>query len=310
LIAGVLALWYRSPGSGELATGDLAVPAALREPLAERHDKQVDKGASEVVPTVDSNPTVRQRFRDATDYAAFIDSILSNARAGDRDAQYYVYAALAFCDMEFRTLFKRRSGAGWLTRDEALNRTAGKFGYNLSWTEAVDQKCRALMEGGRSELGDSRIWLEDAATQGQPIAMAALANLRLVDMAVGKPDGATAAGAAELLMSALKSKDPEVMWTIGLAQGFLKPDSEDSLKAQWAWWLVACERGYECGEQSLFQEFTCRYEQCPPGETVVDHMKRLLQTDYAAVEELAREIDGNIESGNWSELEKSISGKS
>jgi hypothetical protein len=32
-------------------------------------------------------------------------------------------------------------------------------------------------------------------------------------------------------------------------------------------------------------------------------MKRFLQTDYPAVEELAREINANIDAENWSDLD-------
>jgi hypothetical protein len=319
MIAVVLVIWCHSPGSGKPATdmeeAEITVLGAMEGPPGpppeSASESREDPGAGGAVPAVASAPsTVRQRFRDATNYAAFIDSVLSDARAGDMDAQYYVYAALSFCDAEFRFLFKRRVGTGWLTHDEAMNLAARRYGQSFSWTETVEKKCRTLMEGPRSGLGDSRKWLEDAAAQGQPVAMAMLADAQIIETATGRRDKAAAAGAANLLLSALESKDPEVMWKIGDLQGFLKPDSEESAKAQWAWWLAACDRGYECGPQALVMEFSCRYEACPPGETVVEYMKRFLQTDFPAVEDLAREINADIDAENWSELESLVGGNS
>jgi hypothetical protein len=298
--AAVFALWQRPVTSADPASDAAAAPTEsprFTAPQTRLAQASVDAPIATSAPVA-----LRQRFRNSTDYAAFIDSVLSNARAGDRDAQYYVHAALSFCDREFR-LFKKRAGLGWLTRDEGLVRAARRRDLPIGYVEAVDEKCRTLMEGGRSELGDSRKWLEDAASKGQPIAMAVLATTQLLAAEAGDKKASARASAREQLASALESKDPEVMWTIGELQYALNPESEDSTKAQWAWALAACERGYECGQDALWLQFACVWDQCPPGETVVDYMKRILQADFPVVEELAREINANIDAEAWSDID-------
>lgn len=256
--------------------------------------------------------SMRQQFLVANDYKAFIAGILRQADAGDADAQYYMSAALTYCDKEFRALFKRRTGSGWLTLDEALSRAAGRREQSIEIVGEVDRKCRKLMEGGHNEFGDSTKWLQRAANGGQPVALAAVAESQLIEKLVGttgkeppKTGGAIdSMSTRDLLIAALKTKEPEVLWKIGELQGLLSGKSKASTKAQWAWWLAACERGYECGPTNQWLEFSCRFDQlCLQGETAVDYMKRTLQTDFAAVEEQAHEINSRIDAEAWSELE-------
>jgi hypothetical protein len=309
--AAVYAVWHRPRASAGHMTDAVAAPtgppsstapqpAELAQTAAAQRGGQAGSGDAPITGSL--SLTLRQRFRESTDYASFIESILSDARAGDRDAQYYVHAALSFCDSEFR-LFRKRAGSGWLTRDEGLVRAARRRDLPIGYVEAVDEKCRTLMEGSRSDLGDSKRWLEDAANKGQPIAMATLATAQLLAAPSGDKKASARASAREQLASALESKDPEVMWAIGELQYALNPESEDSNKTQWAWALAACERGYECGPDALWLQFACRWDQCPPGETVVDYIKRILQTDFPAVEELAREINANIDAEAWSDID-------
>lgn len=226
------------------------------------------------------------------------------ARAGDREAQYYVYAALEFCDVEFRALFRRRKSTGWLTRDEGVIRAASSRIQPSGYAEEVDQKCRALMEGGRPELGESEIWLDKSTSQGQPIAMAVTADALLITPRPDERSQATRERAKDALMEALESKDPEVIWRIGELQGVLNNMSDESTKSQWAWWLVACERGFDCGPDSPWRRWSCLYDQlCRPDETMIDYARRLLQSDFPEVEELAREINANIDAERWSDID-------
>lgn len=257
-----------------------------------------------------SAPTLRQRFLGSNDYDEFVGSIIKEAETGNIDAQYYVYAALSYCDREFRAIFRRRNGSGWLTLDEALQRVVRKQEQSIEIVQAIDQRCRKLIEPAKTEYADAGKWLRLAATGGQPLALTALAESRLYDLRIGtrsedatKPKEAfDSLTAKELLMTALKSKEPEVLWKIGELQGMLSGSSENSTQAQWAWWLAACERGYECGPGSAWLESNCRYIQCQPGDDAVDLMKSTLQTDFPAVEELAHKINANIDAGAWSEL--------
>jgi hypothetical protein len=84
-------------------------------------------------------------------------------------------------------------------------------------------------------------------------------------------------------------------------QAFLIEDSDETTKGEWAWRLAACERGFECGLGDPLLEYACRFDQlCTPDENAIVYMKRILQADYPAVEDQAREISSDLDAGRWS----------
>lgn len=252
--------------------------------------------------------TIRERFAQSTAYLEFVESVLPAAEGGDPDSQFYLYSALQFCDQEYRAYFHKRDG-GWRAMDEALVRIAVRPEERTSVVEHVYAKCHTLIRGDRQKYGDAQQWLERATAGGQPVAMAKTARNQLLQSASGgvetqgkQTDPTT--NPRDLLAAALRSKDPAVLWQIGELQALLHGDSAESTKAQWAWWLAACQRGYECGENSAWYAFSCRFDQmCLPGQTGIDHMRRTLQSDFPEVENLAKSINAKIDAGAWSELD-------
>ena len=146
-------VWHSDPGaqgeanekmSGTLSAADTsASPVEITDASHTLlHGKSVKIDSSGSTGTALS---MRQQFFAASDYKAFIVGNLKHAEAGDIDAQYYISVALNYCDKEFRALFRRRTGSGWLTLDEALSRAAGRREQSLDVVGDVDRKCRKLM---------------------------------------------------------------------------------------------------------------------------------------------------------------------
>ncbi len=116
-----------------------------------------------------------------------------------------------------------------------------------------------------------------------------------------------------LLRTAVQSKDPEVLFKIGELQGVLAdsrdqpPESdptgssthfEDTL----AWWLVACERGLDCSENSSWHKSACT-NQCPPRENGVEYIRRVAhESNFYDLELRAKDIREKLDANAWDEL--------
>jgi hypothetical protein len=60
-----------------------------------------------------------------------------------------------------------------------------------------------------------------------------------------------------LLREAVESRDPEVLFTIGEAQGFLTAFNGEATKNELAWLLVACRRGLDCSANAEWVKVAC-----------------------------------------------------
>lgn len=244
-----------------------------------------------------------KRFRAATDYLEYSKSILAAAREGNRDAQFYLYSALQFCEREYGFFF--RKGTSWLTLDEALQKASTRPPQNIDDVQEVYDKCHSMHDADASEFGNAFEWLAKATTAGQPVALATTASRTLVndESPQAKLDASAGRTPQDLLAEAVKSKDPQVLWTIGELQVALRGYSAETMKSQWAWWLVACERGFDCSASSPWYRFSCRVDQlCQPGETAVDYIRRSTQADFPDIEERAKEINAKLNAGDWDSL--------
>jgi hypothetical protein len=197
-------------------------------------------------------------FREATDYRSFILSALAAARSGDRDAQYYLHAALAYCDETSKFFFRPRGKV--LSLDEAIavrNELPGP-----SMTDAVKRsysRCHAVNETKDPGWATAGEWLSKATDAGQPVAQMETAQkifLRPLRRGGGTSqleDPSIAHGtysdARSLVRAAIESKDPEVIFEMGDMQGFLQQGmpEEQSTKDAVTWRYVACLRGLDCG---------------------------------------------------------------
>lgn len=263
-----------------------------------------------------TTPTgIRGRFAHASEYFEFVQSIYPAATAGDRDAQYYLGEAVRFCVSGYRAYFSRGS-MGTRTLDEAMQRAAVYFGLSSDEAQDLYNKCHALMEGDYKQFGSADEWIAESAKQGQPLAQVSLANTLLLQSTIaaetdGKP-GPDSGGAnlpehtgsvAALALSAVKSKDPEVIWKIADLQQALTNSGDDAERQQWIWRVAACQRGFDCSEKAAWYEFMCRFDQyCRPGESGMDLIRRATGDDFYSVESMAKRLNSDIDNDRWSEI--------
>lgn len=333
VLAAVAAIWIsRGPSRSLPAENSAADVHAGRSfaPAVGEKDVPVATERRDDTPSAQSIAKVSfgSRLDRSSNYETFVRAAIDAARAGNPDAQYSLYRALNYCEFSYRGYFELPGGPR--TLDDALRIASTRPGWNAEAIQLAWDRCHDLYEHGREQWGDAMDWLGRATDGGHPAAQAATAfNLILrqevrTQVAPRAPVPTQDAKAHErdpykLLLTAVQSKDPAVLWQIGQMQGVLNsahgPSTDGAaegmypqLKDTFAWWLVACARGYDCGERAEWYRTLCLYTpDCRPGENGVEFMRReaQLQNVYD-LDQRIQEINERLDAGRWDELGLSV----
>ena len=314
-----LGLWYglvqRKTPAGRMVAASTAVKAAPTSPRATL--SHVGTAKSQVVTRRVGPPTIdyAKAFRESSNYRSFILSALPAAQSGDRDAQYYLHAALAYCDETYRFFFLRRGKV--LSLDEAIAVRNALPGASM--TEAIKRsysRCHEVNETKDPGWGTAEEWLSKANEAGQPVAQMETAQKIFLRPLLGGGDASksedpaiaqgTYSAARSLVRAAIESKDPQVIFDVGALQGFLeKGESKEQLTyGAITWYYVACLRGLDCGVDAEWHRQLCLgNSNCLPGESGVDYLKRLAPTmNVSDLEIRAYDLNAKIDAGAWDEL--------
>ncbi len=284
-------------------TASVEPESKTRDPVASGSGQAVTETGREPATTVriEEEPHsagISKAYSTSRDYYEFAESIADRARSGDANAQYYLYAALSYCDEIYRAYFRQKDNKT-RTLDEALNRVSTRQAESVEVVRTAHSRCARLFDGGAEQFGVAADWLRSAAAQNQPLALTITAVALLLQGET--PDAAAQADAKSMFITALKSKDPEVVWRIGEAQTMLNGGDERNLQ-QWSWWLAACRRGFDC-ENSRWLEFSCRFDQlCAQDRNAIDYIRRSTELDFPEVEARATQINADIDSERWDSL--------
>lgn len=298
---------------------------SLQQPTSAAKQGQLRKVApigAVVAPATHSSNTAavpinyRQSWRKSRNDWEYAHQLLPDARAGNPDAQYYLSAIIVNCDTIMDLYFSEQGKP--LTLDEGLLKAA-----KVSQVHHVDQvpqaqegfdRCHEFREHDAADLGSADDWLNKATLAGQPIAQATTAQRRLfqdfmkaavsagtvqaTQLTAALPIGGTI-DPRELLRSAVKSLDPQVLETIGQVQYLLDPSSPDSNVEHFAWAYVACQRGLNCSPTSHWAQ------DCPSNCNVSSPAGVMMGwsgSDWPAVQQRAHEINARLDAGQWDEL--------
>lgn len=296
-----------------------ASDANERAESAVARPRPADKSTTSRVasPPRSAQSSLQEQFAAASDYRDFARSVLDAAKAGNPEAQFFLYQALDFCAMGYRFYFDRRSRRR--TLDEALQWASTRTpSADLEEVRDVYDKCHLLMEKGtREQFGTTDDWLAAATEGGHPVAQARTAGKLLLASLIfdtkADSDSATEAKLASerrdrgmrLMTDALGSGDPAVLWTLGDYGFALAGDGASKIGWDWAWRIAACQRGYDCGAGASWHKFYCRFDMralCLPGETGMDLIRREAGVHFPEYEERAKELNRLIDTGAWDEI--------
>jgi hypothetical protein len=265
-------------------------------------------GSSESVSAAVDYKTLLAASSNFWDYA---HKILPAAIAGNVDAQFYLSKVLERCSKDNKMYFQRRGVT--LAEDQGLQWALQRH-LSLDVAQAVYDRCHEFQDSDARDLGGADDWLARATAAGQPLAQTTTAlklfNQRALQSAqraggVPNPDAPptidSQQDSRELLRAAVKSRDPEVLFSIGEAQGYL--DAPDPTVSQFAWWLVACERGLDCSAKAEWVKIACANDpRCASFTDPSDLVRTLSGDDWNNVEQLAHEISTKLDAGQWDEL--------
>jgi hypothetical protein len=104
------------------------------------------------------------------------------------------------------------------------------------------------------------------------------------------------------LLAAVQSKDPEALWIAGTAQGLINQSFDDKVKNQFAWWLVSCNRGYDCGPGAEWVQMNCQGGNCPPDMSGADYIRLSSGDKWQDVQDRAKAISDKLDAGDWNDL--------
>jgi hypothetical protein len=312
LLAGVAALaaLYLWPGR------ELAHRAIVKqEPPAPIRGSAPSMVNSSSVSSID----YKKSFAEAYSYWDYAHKILPAAKMGDADAQFYLSRALERCSNDNKMYFQRRGEA--LALDQGLQWALQRH-LSIDVAQAVYDRCHEFQEHDPGDLGSASDWLARATAAGQPLAQATTALKLFTQQALQNIQATRLVGAApnpdapptidsqqnprQLLRMAVESRDPEVLFSIGEAQGYLKSantEATDPTVNQFAWWLVACERGLDCSANAEWVKVACANDsRCASFTSPSDFVRTLSGDDWDNVEQLAQQISARLDTSQWDEL--------
>jgi hypothetical protein len=306
-LVGIVRLAHHSPATSELR-GRLQT---IQERQISNTDFNREKKATLQIDRARENVNYGTIFYKSRNYWSFAQNALSAAKAGDRDAQFYLAKALRYC-AEANAAYFQKNGQK-LGLDEGLQ-YAAEIDSPIDLVQAIFEKCHEFQDRDTGGLGNATSWLSSATNAGQPAAQATTAFDMLMQR---RMQGFVAAGAVQtpatlaptitsekdihtLVQEAAVSQDPEALFVIGLAVPLLNPTSSNINTDRFALMLVACERGYDCSQNAPWVQGDClgRCDTSNPSNLV----RSLSGDGWPDVQQRAAEINAALDSGTWSNL--------
>jgi hypothetical protein len=258
-----------------------------------------DRQASRPISAVDP----REARKKATDYRQLVKVLLPLAQSGSAAAQYELASALHYCDDNWRAHFFSRSTGAERTLEE-MRQLYMKLPENTQdLLKEAYQRCHSF-EGDLSQLKTSNDWLDQAAKAGYPPAIFMKADLMLQTHLIDG-DSAALQQARQQAIIESASADPAVLFGMADFVDGAGKSREQAGQLISAWWLLACESGYDCSAESAAIKGICTVDpQCADKPTLVEEIQRANGASFGQVQLLTEQIRAAVNSHNPDEIRK------
>jgi hypothetical protein len=252
-------------------------------------------------------------FRNAGNYRQFIIASLPAAKDGNAEAQYYLSAALRYCDETYRFYFKRKGKVLSLDEAIAVQTNRASFQY-IDALKLAETRCREVNGHVDPAWGGADEWVARAAQAGQPVALLEKATRIFLesDMKVESPlrkaDGESYSldEARAMVRTAARSGNPAVLFALGELSLLMRPDQpepEQQVESM-AWRYAACLRGFDCSAEAEWHRAYCTVDpDCRAAEPGMEYLRRMAaQREMYDLELRASVINERINGGDWAAL--------
>ena len=300
------AVWWRFEGE---EAGEPEPPAVA---IANAHDTATDP-ESPLKPAADDPGYARtgsnavaasyqEQFETAADLAPFAVQMHVQALENDDAAQYWLSRALRRCGVDYDTVFvvdPAMPDKPPLSLDEALADEEANPRLGADEVRKIHGQCAQLRRADPETLGNEAMWLRKSASSGYPLAQVS----RAAEIAVGSDAEDSRSEARELMISALRSGDAEVIRQTGaVAQALARGESERE-RQEWVWEVAGCQRGADCGPATSWVRAMCAADRrCQAHETAIDLIRRRVGAQMPEIEEEARRLNARIDAKAWADL--------
>lgn len=252
-------------------------------------------------------PRLRDQYREAKDYAQFVRDIRTKAGNGDPEAQYLTAQALRYCANTTGLYFRPIAGKVPTLEEVQARRAKHSQGISLEELSDIYSRCHGFIAQPElfSDFGSWKQWLDKAVDGGSAAAMALKATVMDSDAMISSlselphapVEADTRTRAQDFAVDAVQSGDPDAIFSMAafVRAGNRLPEENAALIS--AWELLACQKGYDCSQNSNWMRSVCASDvQCANDQTYTDYFKRNLGTQYSDVLNLAQALNQAIRS--------------
>jgi hypothetical protein len=269
-------------------------------PRSTRSTTQADDSPPKVSQSKAIKP--RDARRAAADYRQLVELLLPLASSGSGSAQYELADVLRYCDEEWHAHLY--AGTGALRTPEQMRRLYASLPENTqALLQNANRRCHSFSENP-DVLKTYSDWLEQAAKAGYPPAVFMKADLAMRSHLMDG-DAAAIEQARQQAVNASTSADPDVLF--GMTEFVSGTDKTQQQVGQLisAWWLLACQSGYDCGADSQAAQAICTVDpQCANKPTLVEYIQHINGARFGEVEQLAARIKEAIDSHDTEAINK------
>ena len=298
-------------------TGDVVVPDSANDVLTRSDSAAVPAAPEPNDEPIDESGHARdwmRSYHESTDDFLLAQELAEAALLGEPRAAYLLGEVLLRCELHKRTLAPYSVGTveerieSYLVEQSRMS----ERGRTALRREAVGC-ARVFTESPFAaydlpeEARDFRYWSRQALELGDPLAVMTRAD-RLVAGRSLTDDAEEDRAFREALLRDVRmvvfAGEPAALFAVGGL--FAHPAVVADPKQGLAWWIAACEMGYDCSNDNPNWAPGCVQDgTCAAGETRLTELQRDLgATEYAEIYASAQDIQYKIKANDWDGLQQ------
>jgi hypothetical protein len=253
-------------------------------------------------------------YHESTDDFLLAQALAEAALLGDSRAAYVLGKVLLRCELHERTLAPYAVGTVAERIDSYLVEQSGMSERRRAALRREAVGCAEVFTENPfaaydlpEEARDFRYWSNQALELGDPLAVVTRADRLVAGRSVtddAEQDRAFREALLKDVRQVVFAGDPAALFAVGGL--FAHPSVVADPKHGYAWWVAACETGYDCSNDNPDWAPGCAQDgTCVAGETRLTVLQRDLgATGYAEIYANAQDIQYKLRANDWDGLQQ------